>query len=66
MKITADTLTDAQIRSLQDEAERADDVEYIRVCLRAYRGGGSAANLQARAHLAALLNERQRWEQGQA
>jgi hypothetical protein len=66
MKITADTLTDAQIRALQDEAEREDDVEYIRICLRAYRGGGCGANPHARAHLASLLDERRHWEQGEA
>jgi hypothetical protein len=64
MKITADNLTDAQIRSLQYEAERVNDVEYVRICLRAYRGGGSPANPEARVRLAAILEERRLCEEG--
>ncbi len=59
--MTATSITDEQIRELQVEAEREGDVEIVRECVRAYRGNGGGANPWARAHLAALINERARW-----
>lgn len=59
--LTVDSLTDEEIRALEIEAARLDDIEIVRDCLRAYRHGGrGAANPYARVRIVGILNARVR------